>query len=55
MVSAAMHERVVTVNEVIDGRVSLDLDCLDRLYLHGYHWRPVCQLPTRIALSYLML
>src|SRR5690349_15973295 len=36
MVSGSAHERVVTVNEVLDGCVSLDLDCLDRLYLHGY-------------------
>jgi hypothetical protein len=26
----------VTVNDVLDGHVQLDLDCLDRLYLHGY-------------------
>ncbi len=26
----------VTVNDVLDGHVALDLDCLDRLYLHGY-------------------
>ncbi len=26
----------VTVNEVLDGHVALDLECLDRLYLHGY-------------------
>jgi hypothetical protein len=25
----------VTVNDVLDGHVALDLDCLDRLYLHG--------------------
>jgi hypothetical protein len=36
MVSGSAHERVVTVNGVLDGCVSLDLDCLDRLYLHGY-------------------
>jgi hypothetical protein len=36
MVSGSGHERVVTVSEVLDGHVSLDLDCLDRLYLHGY-------------------
>jgi hypothetical protein len=26
----------VTVNDVLDGQVALDLECLDRLYLHGY-------------------
>ena len=26
----------VTVGDVLDGHVKLDLDCLDRLYLHGY-------------------
>jgi hypothetical protein len=26
----------VTVGDVLDGHVRLDLDCLDRLYLHGY-------------------
>jgi hypothetical protein len=26
----------VTVNDVLDGQVKLDLQCLDRLYLHGY-------------------
>jgi hypothetical protein len=36
MVAGSAHERVVTVNELLDGHVSLDLDCLDRLYLHGY-------------------
>ena len=27
---------VVTVNDALAGHVALDLDCLDRLYLHGY-------------------
>src|SRR5258707_14950909 len=26
----------VTVTDVVDGQVQLDMDCLDRLYLHGY-------------------
>src|SRR5262249_51416740 len=36
MVPASAGESVVTINEVLDGHVSLDLNCLDRLYLHGY-------------------
>src|SRR4051812_6110650 len=27
---------VVTVNEVLDGHVGLDLECLDRIYLNAY-------------------
>jgi hypothetical protein len=27
---------VVTVNDVLDGHVGLDLECLDRIYLNGY-------------------
>jgi uncharacterized protein (DUF111 family) len=27
---------VVTVMDALDGHVALDLECLDRLYLHGY-------------------
>jgi hypothetical protein len=26
----------VTVNDVLDRHAGLDLECLDRLYLHGY-------------------
>jgi hypothetical protein len=28
--------RVVTVNDVLDGQVALDLECLDRIYLNAY-------------------
>jgi hypothetical protein len=31
-----MASRVVTVNDVLDGHVGLDLECLDRIYLNGY-------------------
>ena len=31
-----MVSRVVTVNDVLDGHVALDLECLDRIYLNGY-------------------
>jgi len=27
---------VVTVDDVIDGHVGLDVECLDRIYLNGY-------------------
>jgi hypothetical protein len=36
MVSRISGSVPVTVNDVLDGHVQLDLDCLDRLYLHGY-------------------
>src|SRR6266545_6596399 len=31
-----MGTRVVTVNDVLDGHVALDIECLDRIYLNGY-------------------
>ena len=31
-----MGMRVVTVNDVLDGHVALDIECLDRVYLNGY-------------------
>jgi len=31
-----MSARVVTVNEVLDGHVVLDIQCLDRVYLNAY-------------------
>ena len=31
-----MAERVVTVPEMLDGRVALDIECLDRVYLNVY-------------------
>ena len=36
MASRIRRSVPVTVNDVLDGHVQLDLDCLDRLYLHGY-------------------
>jgi hypothetical protein len=36
MASRIKREVPVTISEVLDGHVQLDLDCLDRLYLHGY-------------------
>ena len=34
MVSRFTRSVPVTVNDVLDGHVALDLHCLDRLYLH---------------------
>ena len=31
----------VTVNDVLDGHVALDLECLDRIYLNAYV--PICR------------
>src|SRR5437660_9351709 len=36
MVSRFTRSVPVTINDVLDGHVALDLQCLDRLYLHGY-------------------
>ena len=36
MASRLVRVNPITVNDVLDGHVQLDLDCLDRLYLHGY-------------------
>src|SRR6185437_9490810 len=31
-----MAQRVLTVNDVLDGHVVLDIECLDRIYLNAY-------------------
>jgi hypothetical protein len=36
MLEAVMGTRVVTVNDVLDGHVTLDIQCLDRIYLNAY-------------------
>ena len=36
MASRLVRINPVTVNQVLDGHVKLDLECLDRLDLHGY-------------------
>src|SRR5260370_5671138 len=36
MASRLKRSVPVTVNDVLDGHTALDLECLDRLYLHGY-------------------
>ncbi len=35
MASRLKRSVPVTVNDVLDGHVALDLECLDRLYLHA--------------------
>ena len=34
--SAVEMVATVMVNDVLDGRVVLDIECLDRIYLNGY-------------------
>jgi hypothetical protein len=36
MREAVMGAGVVTVNDVLDGHVALDIQCLDRIYLNAY-------------------
>jgi hypothetical protein len=36
MASRIKRSVPVTISEVLDGHAELDLDCLDRVYLHGY-------------------
>jgi hypothetical protein len=36
MREAVMGTGVVTVNDVLDGHVALDIQCLDRIYLNAY-------------------
>src|SRR3954463_6342103 len=33
---AVSHAHPATVNDVLDGQVALDLECLDRIYLNAY-------------------
>jgi hypothetical protein len=42
-----MATRVITVNDVLDGHVGLDLECFDRIYLNG--WVPTLQLPGQVV------
>jgi hypothetical protein len=41
--------RVVTVNDILDGHVGLDLECFDRIYLNG--WVHNLQYPVRWSTS----
>ena len=42
-----MAQRLVTVNDVLDGHVGLDLECFDRIYLNG--WVPTLQVPGQVV------
>lgn len=43
----AMATRVVTVSDILDGHVGLDLECFDRIYLNG--WVPNLQVPGQVV------
>ena len=42
-----MANRVVTVNDILDGHVGLDFECFDRIYLNG--WVPTLQVPGQVV------
>jgi hypothetical protein len=42
-----MAARVVTVNDILDGHVGLDLECFDRIYLN--EWVPNLQVPGQVV------
>jgi len=42
-----MATRAVTVNDILDGHVGLDLECFDRIYLNG--WVPTLQVPGQVV------
>jgi hypothetical protein len=42
-----MAQRVVTVNDVLDGHVALDIECLDRIYLNAYV--PILQTSAQVV------
>ena len=42
-----MATRVITVNDVLDGHVGLDLECFDRIYLNG--WVPSLQVSGQVV------
>ncbi|SRR6266702_3602942 len=42
-----MVQRVVTVNDVLDGHVALDIECLDRVCLNAYV--PVLQTSSQVV------
>lgn len=42
-----MATRVLTVYDILDGHVGLDLECFDRTYLNG--WVPTLQVPGQVV------
>jgi hypothetical protein len=42
-----MVQRVVTVNDVLEGHVALDIECLDRIYLNAYV--PILQTSAQVG------
>ncbi len=42
-----MARRLVTVDDILAGHVTLDLKCLDRMYLNGY--LPTVQVPGQVV------
>jgi len=42
-----MMARVITVNDVLDGHVVLDIECLDRIYLNAYV--PILQTSSQVV------
>src|SRR6266702_5600819 len=42
-----MVQQVVTVNDVLDGHVALDIECLDRIYLNAYV--PILQTSAQVV------
>ena len=42
-----MASRAVTVDDILDGHVGLDLECFDRIYLNG--WVPTLQVPGQVV------
>jgi hypothetical protein len=42
-----MVQQIVTVNDVLDGHVALDIECLDRIYLNAYV--PVLQTSAQVV------
>src|SRR5437667_1139461 len=42
-----MAPQVVTVNDMLDGHVALDIECLDRIYLNAYV--PILQTSAQVV------
>ena len=42
-----MAKRLITVNDILAWHVSLDVACLDRIYLNGY--LPTVQVPGQVV------